>query len=66
MMGVAIGRLRSFSDTRLESFGMCALLALAIAAAYSNIYGNAFLYDDLLLITGNSALLSWRNVPGFF
>jgi hypothetical protein len=29
------------------------LLALAIFAAYSNVYHNAFLYDDKTLITDN-------------
>ena len=40
-----------------------AVLICAVFAAYANIYGNAFVYDDALLITGNPALASW---PAFF
>jgi tetratricopeptide (TPR) repeat protein len=37
----------------------CALIS-AVFAAYSNVYGNAFLFDDGLVITRNTFLLSWQ------
>jgi hypothetical protein len=37
-------------------------LALAVFAAYSNIYFNQFLYDDDILIVGNVWLRSWDHL----
>jgi hypothetical protein len=39
---------------------------LAIFAAYSNVYHNAFLYDDKTLITDNFFLTSWRSFDTLF
>ncbi len=43
-----------------------AVLIGAIALAYSNIYGNSFLYDDYSLIAHNLFLQSWNNLPKLF
>src|SRR5258708_11426506 len=41
----------------LLQFIVC--LVLAVFLAYSNVYGNVFLFDDDLLITLNELLRSW-------
>ncbi|MBI3419631.1 MAG: tetratricopeptide repeat protein [Proteobacteria bacterium] len=42
------------------------LLALAAAIAYSNIYGNAFLFDDEFLLVKNQFLHSWSHLSDIF
>ena len=37
-----------------------AVLIAAVLLAYSNVYHNEFVYDDLVLITGNKFLTSWN------
>src|SRR5580692_11109476 len=39
------------------------VLAIAVFAAYSNIYGNTFLYDDNYLIVNNQFIRSWHYLP---
>jgi hypothetical protein len=36
------------------------VLIAACLAAYSNVYGNAFLFDDLDAIAANKLLLTWN------
>ncbi len=43
-----------------------ALLVLAVLAAYSNVYGNAFLYDDQFLISENNFLKSFAHLADIF
>ena len=43
-----------------------ALLIVAVLLAYANVYHNAFLFDDLSLITGNKFLTSWHYVGTLF
>ena len=43
-----------------------ALLALGIAASYSNSLGIGFYFDDLYGIHNNPTIRSLRNIPGFF
>src|SRR3989441_6724225 len=43
-----------------------ALLALGIAASYSNSLGIGFYFDDTYGISGNPAIRSLRNIPSFF
>lgn len=42
------------------------ILALAVFAAYSNVYGNAFLYDDEALILKNTFLRDWDHIGAIF
>src|SRR5580704_18296062 len=41
-------------------------LISAVAAAYANVYHNAFLYDDYVLILHNQFLRSWSNASTLF
>src|SRR3989442_15873005 len=43
-----------------------ALLALGIAASYSNSLGIGFYFDDLYGIRNNPTIPSLRNIPSFF
>ena len=42
------------------------LLIIGVLLSYSNVYNNEFLFDDLVLITGNSYLASWHNIGTLF
>src|SRR5881296_2583363 len=46
--------------------GFVALLALGIAASYSNSLGIGFYFDDLYGIRNNPTIRSLRNIPSFF
>src|SRR2546426_10526329 len=46
--------------------GFVALLALGIAASYSNSLGIGFYFDDLYGIHNNPTIRSLRNIPSFF
>src|SRR6266480_1523346 len=46
--------------------GFVALLALGIAASYSNSLGIGFYFDDLYGIHNNPTIRSLRNIPTFF
>jgi tetratricopeptide (TPR) repeat protein len=50
----------------VRAFAPYALLIVAVFLAYSNVYHNEFLYDDLFLITGNKFLTSWHYVGRLF
>ncbi len=43
-----------------------ALLVLTVFLAYSNVYGNSFLYDDEFLIQKNSNILEWSGIRKAF
>jgi Flp pilus assembly protein TadD len=43
-----------------------ALLVGVTFAAYANAFGNAFVWDDLLLIVDNPRIKSWRALPALF
>jgi hypothetical protein len=43
-----------------------AMLIVAVLLAYSNVYHNDFVYDDLGLIAGNKFLTSWRYIGTIF
>jgi hypothetical protein len=66
MSGVAVDRPRSIFGSRQGEVIACVLLALAILAAYATVYGNAFLYDDYLLIVDNPLIQSWHSLPHLF
>jgi hypothetical protein len=42
------------------------VLTLAVFAAYINVYGNEFVFDDLYLIVQNKLLMSWSNLGKIF
>jgi hypothetical protein len=42
------------------------IVLIAVFAAYANVYGNEFLYDDTHLIVENAFLRSWQNWPKLF
>jgi protein O-mannosyl-transferase len=48
--------------SNLPPWAPYAALALAVFIAYANVYRNEFLYDDLILITENKFLTSWRYI----
>src|SRR6184192_909544 len=51
---------------RRYTAGFVALLALGIAASYSNSLGIGFYFDDLYGIHNNPTIRSLRNIPTFF
>jgi hypothetical protein len=48
-----------------ELWPFVALIAV-VFAVYSNVYANAFLYDDINSIVNNQLLRSWHNIPTLF
>ena len=44
----------------------CAAVLLAVVLAYANHFHNSFHFDDWHTVTGNPAIRSLANVPGFF
>jgi len=49
-------------NKRLSAYFPYLILICAVFAAYANVYGNDFLYDDDLQIVQNAFLRSWRNL----
>lgn len=45
-----------------QTLAPCFVLAIVAFAFYSNIYGNAFLFDDEMDIVNNGLLRSWRTI----
>ncbi len=43
-----------------------AVLIIAVLLAYANVYRNEFLFDDLILITNNKFITSWRYIGTLF
>ena len=43
-----------------------AFLIAAVLLAYANVYGNEFVFDDLVLVAGNKFLTSWRYTGALF
>jgi Tfp pilus assembly protein PilF len=50
------------SATQGSSCAPYALLIVAVLLAYANVYLNAFVFDDILLIVQNTFLRSWSNL----
>jgi hypothetical protein len=48
--------------TPFMTYAPVAVLIAACLAVYANIYANVFVFDDVILITGNKYLLSWHNL----
>ncbi len=47
---------------QLKAMAPCYFLVLAVIIFYSNVYDNAFLFDDPLIITSNEYLRSWHTL----
>jgi tetratricopeptide (TPR) repeat protein len=60
------GRPATFTENPYMNVMAYMVLAIAVFAAYANVYANPFFYDDLILVTGNQLLRSWSYLSSLF
>jgi len=58
--------LRPLWHVLLKKITPYALLIVAVFVAYANVYTNAFLYDDNILIVRNDVLRNWHSILFYF
>lgn len=65
-MSITADTQNTFLPRQLQKLIPYYVLILAVMVFYSNVYDNAFLYDDKYLILHNSYLRSWNSISAIF